>query len=43
MPAEQIDPICFDKSYYLEPEKNGAKPYVLLRDALRETGPGRRW
>lgn len=34
VPADQIDPLLFDRSYYLEPEKNGVKPYVLLRDAL---------
>ncbi|MEP6697754.1 MAG: Ku protein, partial [Pseudonocardiales bacterium] len=34
VPLEQVDPIYFNKSYYLEPEKGAAKPYVLLRDAL---------
>ncbi len=34
VPSEQIDPLLFDKSYYLEPDKTGLKPYVLLRDAL---------
>jgi DNA end-binding protein Ku len=34
VPAEQIDPLLFEKSYYLEPEKSGAKPYALLRQAL---------
>jgi DNA end-binding protein Ku len=34
VPAEQIDPMLFEKSYYLEPEKSGAKPYGLLRQAL---------
>ena len=34
VPREQIDPILFEKSYYLEPEKTGAKPYALLRQAL---------
>ena len=34
MPTEQIDPMLFEKSYYLEPEKSGAKPYGLLRQAL---------
>ena len=33
-PREQIDPMLFEKSYYLEPEKTGAKPYALLRQAL---------
>jgi len=37
VPSEQIDPLLFEKSYYLEPEKTGAKPYALLREALRET------
>ncbi|MCY1137443.1 Ku protein [Actinoplanes sp. Pm04-4] len=36
VPAEQIDPILFAKSYYLEPEGQAAKPYVLLRDALQD-------
>ena len=31
--AEQVDPIYFNKSYFLEPEKGAVKPYVLLRDA----------
>jgi DNA end-binding protein Ku len=31
---EEVDPIYFAKSYYLEPDQQGAKPYVLLRDAL---------
>ncbi|GAA1396873.1 Ku protein [Luteococcus peritonei] len=34
----EIDPTYFDKSYVLEAEGPGAKPYVLLRDALRKTG-----
>ncbi|PRY59820.1 Ku protein [Glycomyces artemisiae] len=34
VPAEQIDPIYYDKSYYLEPDKTGGRPYVLLREAL---------
>ncbi|MGI5154681.1 Ku protein [Microbispora sp. CA-102843] len=37
-PAEQIDPIYFAKSYFLEPDGQGAKPYVLLRDALERSG-----
>ncbi len=36
VPSEQIDPMWMEKSYYLEPEKTGAKPYALLREALRE-------
>jgi DNA end-binding protein Ku len=34
VPSDQIDPMLFEKSYYLEPEKSGAKPYALLRQAL---------
>jgi DNA end-binding protein Ku len=37
VPSDQIDPMMFEKSYYLEPEKSGLKPYALLRDALRES------
>src|SRR5688500_13703084 len=37
VPSNQIDPMLFEKSYYLEPEKSGLKPYALLRDALRES------
>ncbi len=36
VPSDQIDPMLFEKSYYLEPEKTGAKPYALLRQALLE-------
>ncbi|MQA95633.1 MAG: Ku protein [Streptosporangiales bacterium] len=38
VPEDEVDPIYFNKSYYLEPEANGAKPYVLLRDALEGSG-----
>src|SRR5215475_3347106 len=37
VPADQVDPILFAKAYYLEPEGQAAKPYVLLRDALVES------
>src|SRR5438270_8896536 len=36
VPVEQIDPIYFAKSYYLEPDKQATKPYVLLRQALED-------
>ena len=36
VPLEQVDPIYFAKTYYLEPEKTATKPYVLLRDALEQ-------
>jgi len=35
---EQIDPIYFDKTYYLEPGEGGSKAYALLRRAMEETG-----
>ena len=38
VPLEQLDPIFFEKSYYLEPDKAGVKPYCLLRDALEQSG-----
>jgi DNA end-binding protein Ku len=34
---EEVDPIYYDKTYYLWPEKGGEKPYLILRDAMRET------
>src|SRR6202795_3311559 len=37
VPIESIDPVFFDKAYYLGPDKGGAKPYALLAKALRET------
>ena len=37
VPREQIDPILFDKAYFLEPDAMGAKAYGLLREALRES------
>ena len=37
VPSEQIDPIMFDRSYFLEPEKSATKAYALLRRTLEET------
>ncbi|MEJ2869611.1 Ku protein [Actinomycetospora sp. OC33-EN08] len=37
VPAEQVDALLLDKSYYLEPENKALKPYSLLREALRDT------
>lgn len=34
--AEEIDPIYYEKSYYLEPDEKGKKPFALLMKALRE-------
>jgi DNA end-binding protein Ku len=37
VPAEQLDPMMFEKSYYLEPDAKSPKAYVLLRRALEDT------
>ena len=37
VPLEQVDPIYFEKSYYLGPDKGGAKAYRLLCDAMEKT------
>jgi DNA end-binding protein Ku len=37
VPAEQVDPILYNKAYYLEPDGPATKPYLLLRDALTES------
>ncbi|MGB3687377.1 MAG: Ku protein [Ornithinimicrobium sp.] len=37
VPSDQIDPILFDKAYYVEPDAMGAKAYGLLREALRDS------
>jgi DNA end-binding protein Ku len=37
VPSEQVDPIMFDRSYFLEPDKPAVKAYTLLRRALEET------
>jgi DNA end-binding protein Ku len=38
VPIEAVDPVYFDKAYYLSPDKFGAKPYALFAKALRESG-----
>jgi len=38
VPIESIDPVYFDKTYYLAPDKGAAKPYALLTEALRQAG-----
>jgi DNA end-binding protein Ku len=37
VPLESVDPVYFDGTYYLAPDKGGAKPYNLLASALRKT------
>jgi DNA end-binding protein Ku len=36
VPIESIDPVYFDKTYYLSPDKGAGKPYGLLSEALKE-------
>jgi DNA end-binding protein Ku len=38
IPVSAVDPIYYDKAYYLAPDKRGGKPYSLLVEAMRETG-----
>jgi DNA end-binding protein Ku len=38
VPLDRIDPVYFDKAYYLGPEKGGEKAYRLLAQVMRETG-----
>jgi DNA end-binding protein Ku len=38
VPLESVDPVYFDGTYYLAPDKGGAKPYTLLATALRKAG-----
>jgi len=37
VPIAAVDPVYFDKAYYLAPDKGGAKPYALFAKALRES------
>ena len=38
VPLPEVDPVYFDKSYYLGPDKAGDRPYRLLAHAMRKTG-----
>jgi len=38
VPTEKIDPVYFDKAYYLGPEKGADRAYRLLSEAMRATG-----
>jgi len=38
VPLEAIDPIQYDRTYYVEPQQAAVRPYVLLRDALQKSG-----
>ena len=37
VPIESIDPVFYDKTYYLAPDKGAAKPYALLTEALKQS------
>ncbi len=36
--AKDIDPMYFDRPYFLSPDKGAAKPFALLRESLNKTG-----
>ena len=36
VPVESIDPVYFDKTYYLAPDKGAGRPYGLLTEALKQ-------
>ena len=38
VPLAEVEPIYFEKSYYLGPEKGGERAYRLLSEAMRSTG-----
>ncbi|WP_354684656.1 Ku protein [Cupriavidus necator] len=38
VPEQHVDPIYYDKAYYIAPDKRGGKPYSLLRAAMEKTG-----
>lgn len=38
VPLSEVEPIYFEKSYYLGPEKGGERAYRLLSEAMRSTG-----
>jgi DNA end-binding protein Ku len=38
IPEKAVNPIFYDKAYYIAPDKRGGKPYSLLQQALAESG-----
>lgn len=38
VPEKSVDPIYYDKAYFLAPDKRGGKPYALLQAAMRKSG-----
>jgi len=37
VPLERVDPVYYEKSYYLGPDKGGDRPYRLLAEAMKRT------
>jgi DNA end-binding protein Ku len=38
VPSDTIDPVYYDRAYFLGPDKGGDKPYALLAEAMRQSG-----
>jgi DNA end-binding protein Ku len=38
VPLAEVDPLFYEKAYYLGPDKGGVKPYALLSEAMKQTG-----
>ncbi len=38
VPLDQVDPVYYEKSWYLGPDKGGDRPYLLLAEAMKRTG-----
>lgn len=38
VPLAEVDPLFYEKAYYLGPDKGGARPYALLSEAMKSTG-----
>jgi len=38
VPSDSIDPVYYDRAYFLGPDKGGDKPYALLAEAMRQSG-----
>lgn len=38
VPVDTVDPLFYDKAYFLAPDERGAKPYALLKAAMHESG-----
>jgi DNA end-binding protein Ku len=36
--VDEVDPVYYDRSYYLEPQEGAQKPYALLVEAMKQTG-----